>query len=69
MDDRCNTDNSVGTWAGEQLHDGWVHPYFACDRNCCGIDQGHSGAKNPLADERSQTRPGRDRLCTYERVL
>ena len=53
MDDRCGTDNSVVAGAGEQLHDGWVHPYFACHRNRCSVDQNHSGAKNPLADGRS----------------
>ena len=52
MDDRCGTDNSVGTRAGEQLHDGRVYPYFARDRNCSGIDKSHSRAKTPLAGGR-----------------
>ena len=33
MDDCCNTDNFVAAGDGEQLHDGWVHPCFDCDRN------------------------------------
>jgi hypothetical protein len=45
VDDRCGTDSSVGTRAGEQLHDGWVYPYFACARDCSGGDQRHSGAE------------------------
>ena len=49
MDNCCSTDTSVGTRAGEQLHDGWVYPYFACDRNCSGVDQDYPGPKTPLA--------------------
>ena len=29
MDNRYDTDNSVGPWAGEQLHDGRVDSYPA----------------------------------------
>jgi len=46
MDDRFYTDNSVGAGAGEQLHDGWIHPYFDCDRYCNGLDQSNSGPEN-----------------------
>ena len=50
MDDRSNTDNSVGTRAGEQLHDGWVHTYLACGRTCSGRDQRHSGPETRVND-------------------
>jgi hypothetical protein len=43
VDNRGDTDNPLGVRAGEQLHDGWVHPYFACARNCSGLDQRHLG--------------------------
>ena len=46
MDDCCDTDSPLGVRDGEQLHNGWVHPYFDCDRNCCGVDQDHPGTKN-----------------------
>ncbi len=51
MDDRCGTDNSVVAGVGEQLHDGWVHPYFAGDRNRRGVDQDHPGTKNCVVHE------------------
>ena len=43
MDNRCSTASSVGTRAGEQLHDGRVHPYFACARNYSDRDQRYPG--------------------------
>ena len=49
MDDRCGNVSSLGTWAGEQLHDGRVHPCLARDRNCCDIGKGHPGPETPLA--------------------
>ena len=50
VDNRCGTDSSVGTWVCEQLHDGRVHPYFACDRNCRSVDQSHSGPETFIND-------------------
>ncbi len=50
MDNRCDTVDSVAAGVGEQLHDGRVHPYFACDRNCSRVDKSHSGAKNYIVD-------------------
>jgi hypothetical protein len=29
-------------------YDGWVYPYFTCDRNCSDLSQNHSGAKNHI---------------------
>lgn len=45
MDNCCGTAGSVGTRAGEQLHNGRVHPYFACARNCYDSDQHYPGTK------------------------
>jgi hypothetical protein len=53
VDNRRGTDNSVVAGVCEQLHDGWVYPSFAGDRNCSGVDQSHSGPKTSLADGRS----------------
>ena len=50
MDDRCGTVNSVVAGVGEQLHDGRVHPYFAGNRNRCGVDQDHPGTKTFVND-------------------
>jgi hypothetical protein len=52
VDDRCGTVNSVVAGVGEQLHDGRVYPYFAGDRNRCGVDQNHSGTKTVVNDLR-----------------
>jgi hypothetical protein len=49
VDNRGGTDNSVAAGAGEQLYDGWVHPYFDRDRHCRGVDQNHSGPETSLA--------------------
>ena len=46
VDNRRGTDNSVAPGVGEQLHDGWVHPYFACDRHRRGVGQNHPGEKS-----------------------
>jgi osmotically-inducible protein OsmY len=46
VDDRCDIDSSLGTRAGQQLHDGRVHPYFACARTCSNRDQRHSGTES-----------------------
>jgi len=35
----------MAAWIGEQLHDGWVHSYFAGNCRYRGGDQHHSGAK------------------------
>jgi hypothetical protein len=49
VDDRCDTDSSLGAGAGEQLHDGWVHPYFAGARACRDRDRRHSGPETVVA--------------------
>ena len=58
MDDRCDTDNSVGAGAGEQLHDGRIdsHP----TGNCCyrGAGQHYSGTQSFVACRRSSTHTG-----------
>ena len=46
MDNRRGTTDSVGAGLGEQLHDGWVHPCFAGDRNRRGAGQDHPGGKS-----------------------
>ena len=48
MDNRCGTDRSMAAGVGEQLHHGWVHPYFAGDRDRSCIGQDHSGEKSHL---------------------
>ncbi len=50
MDNRSSIDNSVDTRAGEQLHDGWIHPYIASDRTYCSVGKSYSGAKNHIVD-------------------
>ncbi len=45
VDDRCGNDSSVGTRAGEQLHDGRVYPSFDRGRDRRGADQDHPGKK------------------------
>ena len=49
MDNSFGTDNSVAAGIGEQLYDGRVYPYFACDCDCSGVGESHSGPKTPLA--------------------
>lgn len=44
MDNCRDTDNSVGTGTGQQLHDGRVHSYPAGNCYCCCAAQPHSGA-------------------------
>lgn len=48
MDDRCDTDNSVGARVGQQLHNGRVHSCIAGYRNCCGVDQNNFGTQTLL---------------------
>ena len=43
MDDCRNTDSPLGVRAGEQLYHGRVYPYFACARDCSGLDQRNPG--------------------------
>jgi hypothetical protein len=50
VDNRCGIDNSVAVGVCKQLHDGRVHPYFTCARNCSGIDQNHSRKKTCVND-------------------
>ena len=45
MDDCCDTDNSVGDRAGEQLHDGRVNSHPAGNCHYRSAAQHHSGAK------------------------
>ena len=35
LDDLCNTRDTLGVRVGKQLHDGWVHPYFARPSSHC----------------------------------
>lgn len=49
MDDSSNTDSTLGTGAGEQLHDGRVHPYPVGDSCYCGAAQYHSGEASLVA--------------------
>lgn len=35
MDDLCDPRDTLAVGVSEQLHDGWVHPYFACRRSHC----------------------------------
>ena len=44
MDSRFGSVNSLGSRIGEQLHDGWIHPHFNCNRDCSGSDPGYQGA-------------------------
>ena len=57
MDDRCDTDNSVGAGAGEQLHDGRVHspPAGACHRRVAGQD--YSGTTTGVRSRYGQQKP------------
>jgi hypothetical protein len=50
LDNRCDTDNSVGARVGEQLHHGRVYSRPAGHRNRCGVDQNHSGTKTCIND-------------------
>lgn len=50
MDNRCGIAGSVGSRAGEQLHDGWIYPYIARARNYSYCDQPHSGTKTWVND-------------------
>jgi len=54
VDNCCGTDRSVGTRAGEQLHDGRVYSYFTGDRHCRGVDQSYSGEKDFIVDEEAK---------------
>ena len=53
VDNRCGTDSSMGARAGEQLHHGWVYPYFARAGNCSDRAQRHPGTKSLTNDLRS----------------
>ena len=50
VDNCCDTDSSLGIRAGEQLHDGWVHPYFDCARYSSDLDQRHHGSETRVND-------------------
>ena len=45
LDDRCDTDNSVGARVGQQLHHGRVYSHPAGDCYYRSAIQHHSGAK------------------------
>jgi hypothetical protein len=48
LDDLCNTRDALVVGAGERPHDWRIHSCTASYRNCCGVDQNHSGAKTFL---------------------
>jgi hypothetical protein len=50
LDDLWGSPGSLAVGAGERLHDGWIHSCPACYRNCCGVDQDHSGTKASMSD-------------------
>ena len=35
LDDLCDTRDTLAVGVGEQLHDGWIHPYFARRSSHC----------------------------------
>ena len=45
LDDLCGAYDTLAARAGERLHDWRIHSYTAGYRNCCGVDENHSGAK------------------------
>ena len=55
MDDRCDTDNSVGAGAGEQLHDGRIYSHPAGNCYYRGAGQHYSGTKSFVACRRLST--------------
>ena len=50
MDDRCDTRHTMGVRAGKQLHDGRIHPYFACRSSHCAGGRALSEAMTPAND-------------------
>ena len=49
MDHCSNTDNSMGAGAGEQLHDGRVHPHLTGGGHYCCDSQSYSGATRVIS--------------------
>ena len=49
MDDRFDTDNSVGAGIGEQLYDGRVDSHPAGNCHCRNTAQYYSGTKSIIA--------------------
>jgi len=58
VDDRCDTDNSVGAGTGEQLHDGRVDSHPAGNRCYRGAAQHYSGTQR-VTCRRLSTHTGR----------
>jgi hypothetical protein len=50
VDDFWDSPGSLAVGAGERLYDWRIHSCPACHRNCCGVDQDHSGAKTCVGD-------------------
>ena len=50
MDNRCDTDNSMGAWPGEQLYHGRVDSHPAGNCYCHGAAQHYSGTKSIIED-------------------
>ena len=51
MDNCSDIDNSVGAWAGEQLHDGWVHSHPAGSCHYRDTCQRYFGTQSIVAQE------------------
>jgi len=49
MDYRCSHVSFMGLWISKQLHDGWVHSYFAGNRPCGDFSQNYSGPQTHVA--------------------
>ena len=50
LDDLCSTRDTMASGISEQLHDGWIHPYFAGHRNHRAGSRPHSGATIRIND-------------------
>jgi len=58
LDDLCYTRGALAIGTGERAHDWRIHSYFACHRNRCGVDKGHSGTKTCINDSPNLNVPG-----------
>jgi hypothetical protein len=38
LDDLCDTCGALAVGTDQRSHDWWIHSYFACHRNRCGVD-------------------------------
>jgi len=50
LDDLWDTCGALAVGTNQRSHDWWIHSYFACHRNRCGVDQNHSGTKTCVND-------------------